>query len=270
MLIWNADTGGPVTSPLRGHTGGIRSVVFSPDGTRVASGSDDRTVRIWDSETGNLISNLLEANNDWVNSVSFFPDGIHVAIGSFKCTVCIWDSDTGDFGLEKIRRYVKDVTSVTFSPDCTRVAFGSDDGTMDVWDIKTGEVIAGPFTRHRKRVNFVAFSPDGSRIASGSDDKTIRIWGTGSDSTGHGEQSLVDSYEGSIATASTQESNLSSGRLTELNWKLHSNGWIKSEEGKILMWIPNELRSWICGPREDPTQTYKKLGHCMKLHIFKE
>src|ERR1700755_2534440 len=66
---------------LEGHSSSVKSVVFSPDGSRVASGSSDNTVRVWDVQTGEC-QHTLEGHSSWVNSVVFSPDGSRVASGS--------------------------------------------------------------------------------------------------------------------------------------------------------------------------------------------
>jgi WD40 repeat protein len=76
--------------PLEGHSGSVNSVVFSPDGSRVASGSDDNTVRVWDVQTGQC-QHTLEGHSGRVNSVVFSPDGSRVASGSSDNTVRVWD-----------------------------------------------------------------------------------------------------------------------------------------------------------------------------------
>ena len=75
---------------LEGHSGEVWSVVFSPNRSRVASGSDDKTVRVWDVQTGQC-QHTLKGHSSWVRSVVFSPDGSRVASGSNDKTVRVWD-----------------------------------------------------------------------------------------------------------------------------------------------------------------------------------
>ena len=68
---------------------------FPPDGTRVASGSFDTTIRIWDAQTGHVVAGLFKGHTDGVISVAFSPDGTQVASGSEDKTIYIWDAQTG-------------------------------------------------------------------------------------------------------------------------------------------------------------------------------
>ena len=79
---------------LIGHLYGVRSVAFSPDGTRVVSGSSDETVRIWNVNTGEM-ERVLEGHTKYVWSVAFSPDGTHVISGTAVDVVLIWDAITG-------------------------------------------------------------------------------------------------------------------------------------------------------------------------------
>ena len=80
MKLWDV-TSGECLQTLEGHSECVFSVSFSPDGTKVASGSDDKTVKLWDVTSGECLQ-TLEGHSSTVTSVSFSPDGTKVASGS--------------------------------------------------------------------------------------------------------------------------------------------------------------------------------------------
>ncbi|KAH8835890.1 WD40-repeat-containing domain protein [Flagelloscypha sp. PMI_526] len=161
---------------MHGHTGWILSVAFSPDGTRIVSGSYDRTLRLWDASTGVPIGEPLRGHSDLVREVTFSPDGSRIASCSSDKTIRLWDAINGLPVAEPFRRHSASVECVAFSPDGTRLASGYGDGTIRVWDVATGSLVGEPLHHHQHSVYSVAFSPDGTRIASASGDKTILLW----------------------------------------------------------------------------------------------
>jgi WD40 repeat protein len=174
VRIWDANSGENLFV-LRGHDEGVTSVTFSPDGSRIASGSWDKTARVWDANSGESLL-VLRGHDEGVISVAFSPDGSRVASGSSDKTVRVWDTRSGE-SLLVLRGHDQGVPSVAFSPDASRIVSGSYDNTARVWDANGGEsllVLRG----HDEGVTSVAFSPDGSRIASGSSDRTVRVWET--------------------------------------------------------------------------------------------
>jgi uncharacterized protein with WD repeat len=114
----------------------FNSVVFSPDGRWLASGSADNTVKLWDAESGELIRSL-EGHQSSVNSVAFSPDGRWLASGSYDYTVKLWDVETGKL-VRSLEGHRSSVLSVTFSPDGRWLASGSEDNTVKLWEVATG------------------------------------------------------------------------------------------------------------------------------------
>ncbi|KIJ48355.1 hypothetical protein M422DRAFT_247686, partial [Sphaerobolus stellatus SS14] len=106
---------------LTGHTSMVTSVAFSPDGQRVASGSDDKTIRIWNAHTGELVSGPFEGHTNSVTSVAFSPDGQRVVSGSHDKTIRIWNAYTGELVSGPFEGHTYLVASVAFSPDGQRV-----------------------------------------------------------------------------------------------------------------------------------------------------
>jgi hypothetical protein len=132
--LWDVDTWTEIAI-LRGHTGWVNSVAFSPDSKTIVSGSNDHTVRLWDVATQTEIS-TLEGHTAAVNSVSFSSDGHILASGSHDNTVRLWDARTE---IGRLEGHTAAVNSVSFSPDGRTLASGSHDGTVLLWDIASVE-----------------------------------------------------------------------------------------------------------------------------------
>ncbi|MEH1935981.1 MAG: serine/threonine-protein kinase [Nostoc sp.] len=161
--------------PLKGHSSDVNSVAFSPDGKTLASGSDDKTIKLWNLASGQEI-HTLEGNSDWIWTVAFSPDSKTLASGSADKTIKLWNLETGKL-IRTLEGHSDGVSSVAFSPDGKTLASGaaSKDMKIKLWNLKTGKLIR-TLEGHTNGVSSVVFSPDGKTLASGSWDKTIKLW----------------------------------------------------------------------------------------------
>jgi serine/threonine protein kinase len=158
---------------LTGHSDSVRSVVYSPDGRYLASGSDDKTIKIWEVATGKELRTLT-GHSDRVSSVAYSPDGRYLASGSSDDTIKIWEVATGK-ELRTLTGHSSWVLSVVYSPDGRYLASGSRDKTTKIWEVATGKELR-TLTGHSGWVQSVVYSPDGRYLARGSWYRTIKIW----------------------------------------------------------------------------------------------
>lgn len=150
----------------------IRSVVFSPDGTKLATGAEDKQIRIWDIASKS-IRHVFTGHEQDIYSLDFSRNGRFVASGSGDRTARVWDLESGQ---QVLTLSIEDgVTTVAISPDGNYVAAGSLDKVVRLWDAKTGYLVER-LEGHKDSVYSVAFSPNGKDLYSGSLDNTIKMW----------------------------------------------------------------------------------------------
>jgi small GTP-binding protein len=155
------------------HEDVIWQIAWSPDGTRLASASADKTICIWNVQTTQLL-HTIKGHTDNVFCVAWSPDGTRLASASKDKTVRIWDAQTAQL-LHTIKGHTNYVYYVAWSPDGTRLASASRDKTIRIWDAQTARLLH-TLEGHTASVYCVAWSPDRSRLASASRDETVRIW----------------------------------------------------------------------------------------------
>ena len=156
IWLYDARTGAEV-SLLTGHTRRVNAVVFSRDGTTLASAGHDGTARLWDVATGQE-KYVLKAHFGSVTSVAFSPDGNTLATGGYSGPlppVRLWDVATGQ-EKSSLEGHTRNVNSVAFSPDGTTLASGSSDNTVRLWDVANGQEKSA-LTGHTRAVGPVVF-----------------------------------------------------------------------------------------------------------------
>jgi WD40 repeat protein len=219
--IWDAATGRELHK-LQGHTCNVTRVVFSPDGRRLATASEDHTVKVWETASGGeLVTHVGHA--DGVVGLAFSPDGGRLASAGYDHTVRVWASASPQLNFT-LAAHVAPVMDVAYSPDGERLATASLDGTIKLWSANRGHAAFAlrPATRltsgglvfspdgrhlagersqsvvildaatgnvqrtlqgHDKQLAALAYSPDGKRLASLGLDNRVRVWDT---ATGQG------------------------------------------------------------------------------------
>ncbi|MBE8988931.1 hypothetical protein IQ275_17430 [Nostoc sp. LEGE 12450] len=235
---------GRESNRLQGHDSSVNSVSFSADGKTLASGSDDKTIKLWNLETGKEI-HTLKGHDSSVTSVSFSADGKTLASGSYDKTIKLWNLETGK-EIRTLKGHDSSVFSVSFSADGKTLASGSWDKTIKLWNLETGKEIR-TLKGHDRSVFSVSFSADSKTLASGSN-KTIKLWNleTGKEiRTLKGHDSIVSSVSFSadgktLASGSDDKTiklwNLETGK--EIRTLKGHDGFVKSvsfsADGKTL------------------------------------
>ena len=167
--LWRRFHGEQAT--LSGHKGAVFHVVYSPDGTALASAGEDG-VRVWDVP-GRRLRLTLREHRDFVLWVSFAPDGKRLATASDDHTVAVWSADDGRRLLGPLNHPHK-VVSVLFTPDGKRLISGDRGGGVTVWDAQTGRAI-----QHRQAsggpMEGMALTGDGSVVATATSHE-VTLW----------------------------------------------------------------------------------------------
>jgi WD40 repeat protein len=175
ILIWDVGRHKLMGRPLEGHSEGISSLAFSPDGTMLVS-SSDKTIRLWDMRTRRQSGSALPGKPGRITSVAFSPDGRLLAFGNEDSTVRLWDITTRRPAGDPLKGHAGEVFSVAFSPDGGLLASAASDATVRLWDVAGHRQDGIPLSGHKSPVTCVTFSPSGKLLASAGYDGTVRIW----------------------------------------------------------------------------------------------
>jgi WD40 repeat protein/beta-lactamase regulating signal transducer with metallopeptidase domain len=182
---------------FEGHTGPIRRMALSRDGTRLLSASGwprgDRTLRLWAVPSGKLLLTLEEKPQPGavhgpreqageVYAVAISPDGKRGLSGGYNNVVHVWDLEKGML-LHRLEGHKGTIYNVAFSPDGRQAASGSRDGSVRLWEVETGKEVR-VLRGHGNGVESVVYSPDGrrlltagyNRLAGEGAERAVRVW----------------------------------------------------------------------------------------------
>jgi WD40 repeat protein len=165
---------GSCLKTFKGHTKKcLWAVAFSPDGSSIATGGADTTIKVWDIETGTCLITLV-GHQGWIRDIAFHPSVQMLASTSNDNTIKLWNLDTGEC-LNTLMSHIGIVSGAVFSPDGAILATSSSDCTIKLWHVSSGQCFQ-TLQGHASTVWTITFSSDGTLLVSGGDDHRIKFW----------------------------------------------------------------------------------------------
>ncbi|MBN2861999.1 MAG: hypothetical protein JXN62_02480, partial [Bacteroidales bacterium] len=157
---------------LKGHSGPVKSLIFSFDGKYLYSASSDGKVLKWDLSS--KTSTNISINMEQITSIDLSPDNKYIAGINNEGKVVVWDPErsSDNFRIEAAGKVIR---SVRFKPEDNILAIGYTDGYLEVWDISARKRIS-EVKAHKSEVNDIRFNSKLSQIATASNDGTLKLW----------------------------------------------------------------------------------------------
>ena len=156
---------------LEDNVGSVFTVEFSPDGQTIATGGEDKILRIWQHD-GTLL-HALKGHQARIWDLEFNSNGQTIATASRDRTVKLWSRRSGK-EIVTLRGHQDAVLGVTFSPDGQTIATASRDRTIRLWNQK-GKLLS-LIEAHTQEIHDLAFSPNGKLLATVGNDRQVKLW----------------------------------------------------------------------------------------------
>jgi len=255
---------------IEGHTEAILSVAFSPDSTKLASGSGDTTIRLWDTLTGTPYAEC-RGHKNWVLFVSWSPDGKKLASGSMDKTIRIWEAQTGkQIGL--FQGHTQPVTSISWeplhqNPQANRLVSGSKDTTAKVWDLTRSSCLLS-LGSHTKSITTVKWGGEGL-IYTASQDTTIKVWSANDGKLvrvlkghGHWVNTLALNTDGVLRTGANDHTPLEFDNPVKAQERaLERYNEVKGSGCEILVSGSDDFTCYIWQPAQTKKPLIRMTGH---------
>jgi WD40 repeat protein len=180
IALVDMTTGMPARPVLKGHSGAVQSVAFSPNGQKLASGGSDMNVMVWDVKTGASLG-VCQEHKAGVSGLTISPDGNTLASGCGAETIKLWDvNHLANRSWMSASSHRSAIRALSFSPDSRTLASGSGDRTVKLWNfaalsasLSRREVATFLF---KAPLRAVLFSPDGNTLAAVTEKGELRLF----------------------------------------------------------------------------------------------
>jgi WD40 repeat protein len=196
--VWDLRDGKQPPLILPAHEGSDTSIAFSPDSSRLVSGSNDDKVRVWNLQQPSAPELVFSGPNGVVDSVAFAPSGKQLASAGYDHTIRLWDLRRPN-APPQVLLHPDIVSSVAFAPDGRSLVSGCWDGKVRLWDLQKPGTSSEFSASNGGVVSAVAIAPKGrQRVVAASGDK-ILMWNL--DSLGHPPE-VLSGHEGNVYSLS--------------------------------------------------------------------
>jgi WD40 repeat protein len=182
VRVYDAKTLALAGSPLGKHTDVVVSVAWNTEGTKLATGSQDKTARVWEWPSGKELQ-LFKDHSDAVTRVCFAPDSKSIYTASMDHTIRRYDVEKGQL-LRLFSGHNEGIAALAVRPDGKRILSSGTEVNLRWWNTDDGNTTNNN-GGHSSAVNEIVFSKDGKLIASASADQTVRIWDANSTGQTH-------------------------------------------------------------------------------------
>lgn len=184
IRLWDLNDEKSLGSPLEGHEDAISSLVFNPDGDRLASGSRDGSIILWnvaDKDSVKTLDGPLNGHTGAVTSLIFSPDANTLVSGGEDNTIIFWNVSGSAVQRDgvSLTGHKGKVTSLAFAEGGTILVSGGADGKIILWDVKNRQQLDKPLAGHTAEIRSLAYNPDNKEeLAAGTTQNVVNLWDT--------------------------------------------------------------------------------------------